>query len=155
MVLEPNPHKAPDSDTNAGKIPPGRRTGWKAYAYAVLALQLFGLYYALPQLDGVRALDYAVTVVGMVGLFAFAYRRPILERWFWRPWSLLNPAWDFVMGAWVYPKQEPHFARESVLVYFALMLLFVPEYVALIRYGYFSPDVWAKTAEKDTGAPPT
>jgi hypothetical protein len=155
MPEPPNPYQAPRAALGPEQVPPSRRTGWKVYAYAVVALQLFGLYYGLAEIDAIRALDYSVTVVGVVGLFGFAYRRPILERWFWRPWSLLNPAWDFAMGAWVYPRENPQFARETAMVYFVLMLLFVPEYVALIRYGYFSPELWSKAAEKDTGSSPS
>jgi hypothetical protein len=143
-----NPYQAPRSDLGPEAPSPSRRTGWKVYAYFLVALQLSGLYYGLAEMDAIRALDYSVTVVGVVGLFGFAYRRPILERWFWRPWSVAMPLWDIAMGAWVYPSQHPQFARETTTAYFVLMLLFVPEYLALIRYAYFSPEVWSKTPEK-------
>jgi hypothetical protein len=151
MPEPPNPYQAPRAELGPERAPPSPRTAWKAYAYAIVALQLLGLYSGLAEIDGVQALDFAVTGVGVVGLFGFAYRRPILERWFWKPWSVLNPAWDIAMGLWVYPRQEREPVPGAMLAYFLFMLLIVPQYVALVRYGYFSPEVWRKRAEKDAG----
>jgi len=150
--MDRNPYEAPRAELGSGQAPPSRRTGWKAYAYALAALQLSQLFYGLSGFDAVRALDAAVTLVGIAGLFCFAYRRPVLERWFWRPWGVFNPLWDTVMGAWIYPSQQREPAPGMVLAYFVLMLLFVPMYVALIRYGYFSPEMWSKAAAKDPGS---
>ena len=144
MPDTPNPYSAPRSDLGPGSKPPSRRTVWKIYAYAILALQVVGLYFGLFKIDLTRALDYGATLMGMVGLLGYAYRRPFLRRWFWKSWSILLPLWDTLMGAVVYPSQEPRSEPGLVLGYFVLMLLFVPEYVALVRYAYRSPEIWSK-----------
>jgi hypothetical protein len=139
-----DPYTAPRSDSNQVEQPPSKRTGWKIYAIGVVALQAAGLLISLPKLDPAQAVDYGMTIVGVVGLFGFAYRRPLLRRWIWMLWSILLPVWDVVMGAWIYPSQESRSVPVVVMTYFMLMLLFVPEYVALIRYAYFSSELWPK-----------
>jgi hypothetical protein len=151
MPDHPNPFEPPRSDPNPVAGPPSRRTVWRIYAFSVLGLQLAGLSVELPRLDAIRALDYTATVVGLVGLFAFAFRRKLLGLWFWRPWCVFMPAWDAAMGAWVYPSQEGRFVPEQITAYFILMLLFVPEYVALVRYAYFETDLWPGSATPGPG----
>ena len=145
MTERPNPYEAPRSDLGPGKAQPSRRTAWRIYAYAILALQGVGLYYGFFKIDLTRALDYSATMIGIVGLFGYAYRRPFLGQWFWKSWSILLPMWDILMGVWIYPSQEPRSEPGLVMAYFVLMLLLVPEYVALVRYAYRSPEVWSTT----------
>jgi hypothetical protein len=147
----PNPFEPPRSDSNPAARPPARRMVWRIYAFAVLGLQLAGLSVELPRLDSIRVLDYAATAVGLLGLFAFAFRRPLLGPWFWRPWCVFMPVWDAAMGAWIYPSQEGRFVPEQITAYFVLMVLFLPEYVALVRYAYFSPELWPLPPKPEAG----
>jgi len=145
MLEGMNPYTAPRVDTNVAPSSPSRRTGWKIYAYCLVAIQIVGLFYSLPKMNLSRALDDSVTIVGMLGLFGFAYRRPLLRRQVWMLWSAVLPLWDIMMGAWVYPRETVSAVEGVQMVYFIALLIFIPEYLALIRYGYSSRELWHKT----------
>ncbi len=53
--------------------------------------------------------------------------------------SVLIPLWDVVMGVWIYPRQS---GSGVEIAYFLAMLLFVPQYLALVRYAYTSRELW-------------
>jgi hypothetical protein len=116
------------------------------YAYGVALLQIGGLYFALRKIRLTEVLDYAVTAVGMIGLFGYAYRRALWKRRIWMSWAALFPIWDVVMGALVYPRQN---GTEVRMGYFVAMLMILPQYWALIRYAYRSPELWPEATSLD------
>jgi hypothetical protein len=148
MTEGPNPYAAPRADIAPAPASPSRRTGWKVYAFGVVALQLVGLFFALRKISVAEALDYAVTAVGIIGLFGYAYRRPFWGRRIWMLWGALFPVWDIVMGAWVYPRQN---GTGVHMIYFLAMLLFLPQYLAVIRYGYSSRELWSEAGRRSAG----
>ncbi len=113
------------------------------YAYGLVLLQITGLLFSLRKIDVAELVDYAVTIVGMIGLFGYAYRRTLWRRRIWMAWSAFLPAWDVVFGLWVYPRQNGTGIR---IGYFVGMLLILPNYLALIRYAYGSRDLWSEAA---------
>ena len=134
-----DPYAAPRSDSAPDPTSPSLRTGWKVYAVVVAVVQMVGLFFAWPKIGVTEGLDYAVTAVGTIGLFGYAYRRPLMGRQIWMLWGVLFPVWDVVMGAWVYPRKT---GTGIQMEYFLAMLLFLPQYIALIRYGYSSRELW-------------
>ena len=151
MPEEPNPYAAPSADTNLIG-PPSKRTAWKAYALAVLVLQVIGLVAGLPKMDSVDAVDFGMTAVGVVGLFGFAFRRRLLTRGIWMAWSIVLPLWDAAMGLWIYPSQAAQDKPGWTTAYFMAMVLFLPEYLALIWYAYRSHEIWSRgPVRPDTG----
>ena len=102
-------------------------------------VQLVGLLFALSKMGISEALDYGVTAVGLMGLFGYAFRRPWLGRRSWMVLSVLIPLWDVAMGVWIYPRQS---GTGVELEYFVAMLLFLPQYLALVRYAYRSAELW-------------
>jgi hypothetical protein len=143
-----NPYEAPRSDIAPVPASPSKRTGWKLYAYSLTLLQIGGLVFTLPKLRVAEGLDYAVTAVGMMGLFGYAYRRPLWSRRIWMLWGALYPVWDLVMAGWVYPEQNGTGARTE---YFVVLLLALPLYLALIRYAYRSRELWFVAAGPSAG----
>jgi hypothetical protein len=144
MLDRPNPYAAPGSNTSVDVTAPSSRTVWKIYALALVTLQVVGLVMGPPKMDATRALDYCMSVFGIVGLFGYAYRRRVLTRKFWMLWGIFLPLWDLMMGVWVYPSQQSGPQRETVAAYLVLMVFVIPDYVALLRYGYRSPDIWSQ-----------
>jgi hypothetical protein len=138
MSDDTNPYAAPRTHEQPA-VPPSRRFVWKVYAFAVAAVQVVAMVLELPRLTAPDAVDYAVTLVGTVGLFGFAYRRRILRLPLWKVWSILFPLWDIFMGAWLYPRQYGGVIQSG---YFVAMLLFLPEYFGLLRYAYGSSELW-------------
>jgi hypothetical protein len=53
-------------------------------------------------------------------------------------WAVLFPVSNAMIGFWVYP----HIGTGGHTEYLAAMLLFFPQYLAVFRYGYRSPDIW-------------
>jgi len=144
MPEDPNPYQAPRSDAEQFPSSGSGRTGWKVYACGVGVIQIVGLFFALPKSGITEGLDYAVTAVGMLGLFGYAFRRRCLRRRIWTFWCVFFPLWDGVMGAWVYPKQTGTDFQKG---YFLAMLLFLPQYLALIRYAFSSGELWTQSRQ--------
>jgi hypothetical protein len=148
MTEHSDPYAAPRSDIAPDPAYSSRRTGWKVYAFGVAALQVVGLLSILRKMGVAEALDCAVAVVGVIGLFGYAYRRPFWGRWIWMFLGALLPMWGVVMGAWVYPRQM---GTEMHIGYFTLLLPFLPWYWAVIRYGYGSRELWIEAARRSAG----
>ena len=143
MPGEPNPYEAPRADIGLGTDALPRRTGWKLYAWAVVVIQLVGLGFDLQRITVTAVLDDFVTVVAMLGLLGYAYRRAFWGQQIWMLWAVLFPMSNAAIGMWVYPQQNGTGAR---IGYFVAMLLLSPQYWAVIRYAYRSPEVWYKAA---------
>jgi hypothetical protein len=124
MTEVPNPYAAPKSDVGLFPASPSRRAGWKVYALAVAALQILGFFFDLRKIHVAEILDDLVTIVGMVGLFGYAFRRPIGRRRIWMLWAVLFPVSNAMIGVWVYP----HTGTGGHIGYFLAMLLFAPQY---------------------------
>jgi hypothetical protein len=148
MTEEMNPYKAPRFDTVGVPSSPSRRTGLKLYAYVLALLQTGGLVFTLPKLSVAEVFDYAVTAVGMVGLFGYVYRRPLWDRRIWMLWGALLPVWDVVMAGWIYPRLDGTEVRTDYLL---VLLLALPLYVALIHYAYRSRELWSVRAGQSAG----
>jgi hypothetical protein len=145
MTEAPNPYAAPKSDL--GPIPgsTSRRVGWKVYALAIAVLQLIGFWFDLQKINVAEVLDDLVTMVGMVGLLGYAFRWHIGGRRIWMLWAILLPVSNAAIGLWVYP----HTGTGSRIGYFAAMLLFFPQYLAVFRYGYRSSEIWREATGSD------
>ncbi len=115
---------------------------WRIYAYTIALLNVAALGIELPRGNVVRILDCGPGLLGVAGLLGYAHQRPLLRRWLWMALAMLLPLWDVAMGALVYPRLEGSSA--STLEYFALMPIFFPEYLALVRYAYRSPALWGR-----------
>jgi hypothetical protein len=138
MTEAPNPFAPPTSDIDLDSQAPSRRIGWKVYATAVAVVQIIGFFLDLRKINVAEILDDLVTIVGMVGLLGYAYRRAFWRRQVWMLWAVLFPVSNAVIGVWVYP----HTGSGDYLGYFAAMLLFFPQYTAVVLYAYRSPDIW-------------
>jgi len=142
MTEAPNPYAAPTSDIGLIPSSTSRRVGWKVYALAIAVLQIVGFIFDLRKINVAEVLDDLVTIVGMVGLLGYAFRRPVLGQRIWMFWAVLFPVSNAVIGLWVYP----HTGTGGHLGYFAAMLLFFPQYLAVFRYGYRSSEIWSGAA---------
>ena len=119
------------------------RGGWKAYALflGVLTLVNYG-YCGATDYQPVLVVDVALTVLGLSGVFGFAYRRPLLNRRFWVAWAVVMPLWDLLVNLRLYPANPPDAAAAL-----SSMTLLLPAYVALWRYAHGSPDIWEPAGE--------
>jgi hypothetical protein len=118
------------------------RRGWRIYAYTVALLNVATLGIELSHQNLLRLLDGLPGLLAVSGLLGYAHRRPVLRRWVWMAVAVALPLWDVAMGAWIYPRLEPQ--QSSTREYFLLMPLFLPEYLALFRYGFRSSELWTR-----------
>lgn len=88
----------------------------------------------------VHLLDLTITLAGLAGLWGYAFRKRLLSASFWRVQSLLFPIWEIVMN-FVFSRVPA--GRAGYVEVLTLMSFFVPEYWALWKYGYRSPDIWS------------
>ncbi len=118
----------------------GNRRGWKIYCIAVaLALVVIYTVVLTAAFRPLHLVDLALTLSSFAGLYGYAFRQRVLWAGFWRIQCFLFPAWEVAMNF--------YFSQNTVRIsgfvaLFALMLFFVPEYWALWKYGYRSPEIW-------------
>lgn len=148
MPEGPNPYAAPKSDAGLGPAFSSRRVGWKVYALVIAAVQLVGFVFDLRRISVAEMLDDLVTLVGMVGLIGYAFRHRFAGRRLWMLWAVLFPVSNAIIGVWVYPRG----GSGGPIEYFAAMLLFLPQYLAVMYYAYRSPDIWRADATVSLGA---
>lgn len=120
------------------------RRGWRVYAYTLALLNLATLGIELWHRNLLRSLDGLPGLLAVIGVLGYAHHRPVLWRWVWMAVAVMLPLWDIAMGAWIYPRLEPQ--QNSTREYFLLMPLFLPEYLALFRYGYRSDALWTRAS---------
>lgn len=114
-----------------------RRLGWKIYAFLLSGLLLLSYaYLAATDFRVFVVPDMAVSVVGLVGLFGYAFHRKLLHARLWVVWSLFLPVWDLISN-FVY---EVSLASTVIA-----MATHIPEYVALWRYGRDSSEIWGSS----------
>jgi len=115
--------------------------GWRTYAFLISAVIAAGFAYLVAtDFHALLCLDIAVTAVGIVGLFGYAYRRPLLQPRLWAVWALVLPAWDLLFNFVLYrPAQHDVGTLGKALS----LIPFVPEYLALWLYGFRSASLWA------------
>lgn len=147
MTEAPNPYAAPKSDIGSIPASTSSRVGWRMYALAIAVLQIIGFLFDLRKINVAEVLDDLVTIVGMVGLLGYAFRRHIWGRRIWMLWAVLFPVSNAMIGLWVYP----HTGTGGHIGYFAAMLLFLPQYLAVFHYGYRSPEIWRGAAGSGAG----
>src|ERR1041384_5593835 len=104
---------------------------WKAYSVIFLASYVT----VIGKADGVADwIDVFVSGFGFVALIGYAFDRQILRPLIWRFvfWVLLIDNW------WSHFRSE----RESLLIELASVLLVIPGFIAVFRYGHSASIIW-------------
>lgn len=112
---------------------------WKIYCLLLAAF--LALMYVVVFAAAFRPMvlaDFAVTAVSFLGLYGFAFQKGLGWRVLWRVQCFAFPAWGLVFNFGPWSSGAAVVRMET----FALLLLFVPQYWALWKYGYRSPDLW-------------
>ena len=145
-----NPYAPPTADLGGSDVSLHRRFAWKIYL--LLMIVLMALLFAFEGAQWIQTadvIDLAVFAIATVGLFGFAYRRRIGSRTFWSMWLPVEVVWDFAVLLAIEPAgfayRFPDGERTAVFsVETAVgVLLVLPLYIALYRYAFRSPELWA------------
>lgn len=126
--------------------------GWKIY-FCSLTLLLAALYVlsftyflpnASPSMKIAHYLDLPISVIALVGLYGYAFRKRIVHPNFWKVWLVVIVLWDMfynlVLSGWT------HLELPDMAVFFLAYGILLPEYFALYMYGFRSEELWQKTA---------
>lgn len=89
--------------------------------------------------------ELSAWVFSLVGVFGFAYSRVLLRPLVWRAWLPTVIIWDI----WVVVIETAMVPNESsislaAMVSVLMLVLILPEYLALYFYGYRSNEIWQK-----------
>jgi hypothetical protein len=124
---------------------------WKIY-FGLLALLNIGGWVTLLILGPDTPYPWAdyiltgVNSVQVVGLFGFAFKRPILALRFWRvvfPIFLLNLAATIIMiGIRFSLARDGQISSAIALASPIVLLIYLPAVIANYRYAFRSPDIW-------------
>jgi len=122
-------------------------TRWKIYFF-IIALQTIGVPAGAILLSDIKIMDvvnWVFVIAGVVGLFGFVYRRPILSQGFWKGFAPLIVLWDIVFLILWLPAQESYTLGDRLEMHTLLIFLFLlPQYIGLFRYGYNDEELWVR-----------
>lgn len=112
--------------------------GWKIYSWILagcLAIAYYDIFSESAKIQDI--LDIPVSLVALVGLFGYAYKKKIGKRKFWQFWLLLLITWDILYNFFL--KKYPDIPAGWLA---AGYLLFLPEYIALYKYSFTQRFQW-------------
>ena len=125
--------------------------GWKIYFYC-LTLLLVSLYvltftYLLPDTSAAMKIalyvDLPISIVALVGLYGYAFRKRIGHPNFWKVWLVVVVLWDMfynlVLSGWT------HLELQDMIAFLLAYGILFPEYFAIYMYGFRSGELWQNT----------
>lgn len=125
--------------------------GWKIYSWILvgcLAIAYYDIFSEAAKIQDI--LDIPISLVALVGLFGYAYKKKIGKKQFWQFWLLLLIAWDILYNFFL--KRYPDISSSLVAVGF---LIFIPEYIALYKYSFTQRFQWNQELASNKGDTPS
>ena len=124
--------------------------GWKIYFCILtgLLLVLYAITFSGSVMGVVHYLDVPISLVALVGVYGYAFKRPIGHHNFWKIWFCLIVLWDAFYNL-VLP--EPAVFQPADLV--AILIgygIIIPGYIALYLYGFRSQRLWERKNRHST-----
>lgn len=140
---------------------------WKIYFVVVLLLQIWAYSDGLPD-NGIgifKDLDFLFTIVMLMGLFGYAFKKRFLAQSFWKIWIFVIVVWDFLYGFYIINydmKNDPEIielmshnllAVIAVIIALIIIAFILPSYIAVYLYGFRSNDIWDRDRGSDLSEP--
>lgn len=118
------------------------RFGWRVYA-VVLGCLLVIMYATVMTLSfrPIYIADLSITGVAYTGLLGYAFQRKLGTSLFWKVLCVAFVAWEIFFNFVISPQSLKEVGAPLVAI--CMLVVLGPEYVALYRYGYRSPEIWA------------
>ncbi len=149
-----NPYQAPQSDLGTEPTEHKSKKGWKAYFWFMALLHLLIVMTTLldpPEdyrlYDGITDL---IVYPGMIlGIFGFAYNKPIISPTFWKIWIFITMASDSYSLSELFITETIDFEGTELYLFMAVLLaillpLFFLQYLCLYSYAFKSSNIWNK-----------
>lgn len=89
---------------------------------------------------------WAFDLIGLIGLWAYLRRRPVVSRHLWSAYFLVAVAVALYYSIDIFAEETEHLALMIGVSTVALAVSF-PLFLALWRYAFRSPDVWGGRGE--------
>ena len=116
---------------------------WKIYAILLLVLVLLGMTVGTIDKEPLtkwQLLDIPMSIIGTIGVVAFAFKKVMSKPRFWKIWLILSILWGIVFSIF-----SPHNIFEGdIVIAIASSLFCLPGYLALFLYVYRSKEIWDK-----------
>ena len=116
------------------------RIFWKIYAILFSLIVLFGLGILIINQRLLPIREYfniAITLISLIGLMAFAFRKTLFRVLFWKVWFIFYLLSEILFYIFVY-----HHLYEDKLLFMVSFVFSLPFYMALFLYAYRSNDIW-------------
>ena len=152
-----NPYKTPKSEFSVSvREGKSRHIGWKLYFWLCLVLHIsycLSLMYS-PEFWEASLIDYiggGIYSLVLIALFGFIYMKRFLTQRVWSIFFPLSVWWDiyaiFLAEDWsvIIEEWQTIPTVEGIILSGALAVmlsLFIPQYIALYRYGYREKALW-------------
>ena len=113
--------------------------GWKIYSWFFLLVVAAGYTEAfITETKTILFyLDLIVTINGLAGLFAYAYKMKLVSANFWKICFVLNIMWDLIYNTILQNNTSLSLVEELLVLAVCL-----PIYVALYLLGFKSANLW-------------
>jgi hypothetical protein len=118
--------------------------GWKIYFFILVGLltAMYVLTFSTCAAAVYHYADILITLVTLIGIYGYAFRKPLVSRNFWKLWFGFFLLWDFlfnfVLPGWYWGEL---FDR---LVLVAFLAMLIPAYLALYLYSFRSDTLWLR-----------
>jgi hypothetical protein len=118
---------------------------WKIYFWVltVLLVVLYVLTLSSSDVAVYYYLDVPVSVLGLVGLYGYAFKKRLVHANFWKVWFIIVVLWDIFFNL-VLPARAL-IEMQDIIVLVICGAIIIPEYVALYLYGFRSRALWSST----------
>lgn len=116
---------------------------WKIYAILLLVVVLLGMTAAVTgeePLTKWELSDMPISIIGLIGVVAFAFKKAIFRPRFWKNWLVLSILWGFLF--WMFSSRD--IFEYGIATGIIASILALPAYLALFLYGYRSKEIWNK-----------
>ena len=118
---------------------------WKIYAWFLAFLLAVG--YGVLIWEGIEVrdiVDMLISLVALIGVFGYAYKRKIISEDLWRVWFFVIIGWDIFYNLVLedFTEFSEFTTIEISIVIIIMLILIIPEYIALFLYGFRSEALW-------------
>ena len=124
--------------------------GWKIYFFILtgLLLVLYAITFSGP-LEGVlHYLDVPISTVALVGVYGYAFKKPIGHHNLWKIWFFVIVLWDGFYN--LIPPESAVFKPVDLVAILIGYGIIIPGYVALYLYGFRSQPLWERKTLQPT-----
>lgn len=106
---------------------------WKVYFFFMCLI--FLLHYVIPflKLSYLRYIDLLFTSIAFIAFFGYIFRKQIFTQRFWKIYFFVYLIFEFLNNFIIVPYIEQ---REFSLLFFIVLLVFLPFYITLYLYSF-------------------